>query len=360
MLRRDPDPVSVVNSTFTLIYGENFWHLLLAIGPLAVFFAYFCLASGLELGQLPTTLYISNFLVDLSVIWICVNLWLAVLGTRALKYVPVAKYLGGLRVSWYVWLYATVVVWSYFAFQQRGDQVALIYVTGFCLAALLLGRLLISLAFGLRYRRTPDLVIPQDTIELWRELNGTLGTKATVSPMANLTYGRGLMAYATTRSRVAVTPAFCRELSLEEQKFILLHELGHIRLGHIKMRSRNLSWIQLAFLEFMVLPYAVFPFAPAISVAVATFGALVSWLLYSWRSWTLMPTLREQEFQADAFAAQYAEPEVGMSALQKVQDSIAGELAAKLSVLTHPALRERLDRLAEIGAGRPPKLNEAP
>ena len=168
------------------------------------------------------------------------------------------------------------------------------------------------------------------------------------------------MAYATTRSRVAVTPAFCRELSLEEQKFILLHELGHIRLGHIKMRSRNLSWIQLAFLEFMVLPYAVFPFAPAISVAVATFGALVSWLLYSWRSWTLMPTLREQEFQADAFAAQYAEPEVGMSALQKVQDSIAGELAAKLSVLTHPALRERLDRLAEIGAGRPPKLNEAP
>lgn len=162
--------------------------------------------------------------------------------------------------------------------------------------------------------------------------------------------------------RIVLYDTLINDLSKEEIVAVLAHEIGHYRLKHV-IRGTLLGILQTGITLFLLGWFVNHPaIAQALGVSEPSFhiGLLGFGLLYAPISallglgFTLMS--RYQEYQADAFAAKYAEASSLQSALKKL-------LASSLSNPTphpwfvffnysHPPLLKRLEALDKYLAFR--------
>ncbi len=145
----------------------------------------------------------------------------------------------------------------------------------------------------------------------------------------------------------------------EEIEAVLAHELGHFKLRHVLQRlilSMGLSFIGLALLAAVARDerfYAAFGIAaPSPAIALLLFAFIVPVLSFfatpvgSWWS-------RRQEYAADAFAAQHADPLKLIGALVKLYRDNASTLTPdplhSAFYDSHPPATRRIARLETLG-----------
>jgi Zn-dependent protease with chaperone function len=136
-------------------------------------------------------------------------------------------------------------------------------------------------------------------------------------------------ALALPGAHIVVTDALVQRLGTGQQlKAVLLHEIGHTTLRHVEASILRSSLVGLAGLLLI-------GDVSYLSLAAVTLSAAVLENAFS----------REQEFEADAYAARYflarnEDPEVLASALQRLSDTSKAEDNGWLS--THPSTVERV------------------
>lgn len=165
---------------------------------------------------------------------------------------------------------------------------------------------------------------------------------------------RGANAYFTglgRSKRVVLSDTLITHLSAAELEAVMAHELGHYRCGHLQRFYA--SQAVLLFGGYLaigtVAAWADLAIAPAL-LAVAAYPLLpaLGWPLQGWQS----ARRRRYEYEADAYAAEHAQPAALISALEKL---LANNLTAPTMdrwyaavFATHPPGSARLARLRAI------------
>ena len=155
--------------------------------------------------------------------------------------------------------------------------------------------------------------------------------------------------------RIVLYDTLINDLSTDEIVAVLAHEIGHYRLKHI-IRGSVLGVLQAGITLFLLGWFVNHPaISQALGVVTPSFhiGLLGFGLLYTPISAVLglgMTILsRRQEFQADAFAARYAEASALQSALKKLSaSSLSNPTPHPWYVFfnySHPPLLKRLEAL---------------
>lgn len=155
--------------------------------------------------------------------------------------------------------------------------------------------------------------------------------------------------------RIVFFDTLLDKLSVEEVEAVLAHELGHFKHGHIKKRlwmSALMSFIGLALLGVLV-QWDAFYIGLGISSATPAAALLLFITAVPLMFFFLSPIMavqsRKDEFEADAFAAQYVGAENLISALLKLYRDNASTLTPDPAYSayhdSHPPAKIRIDHL---------------
>ena len=155
--------------------------------------------------------------------------------------------------------------------------------------------------------------------------------------------------------KIVLFDTLIEELSTQEIVAVLAHEIGHFKLKHI-ITGTVLGVLQSGLMLFLLGWFVNHPaISQALGVSEPTFhiGLLGFGLLYTPLSAVIglgMTLLsRQHEFQADAFAAKYAEPHFLQSALKKISASALSNPTPHPWYVffhySHPPLLSRLEAL---------------
>ena len=165
---------------------------------------------------------------------------------------------------------------------------------------------------------------------------------------------RGANAYFTglgRSKRVVLSDTLIAHLSAAELEAVMAHELGHYRCGHLQRFYASQALLLFGgYLAIgMAVAWADLAVAPTV-LAVAAYLMLpaLGWPLQAWQS----ARRRRYEYEADAYAAEHAQPGALISALEKL---LANNLTAPTMdrwyaavFATHPPGAARLARLRAI------------
>lgn len=150
------------------------------------------------------------------------------------------------------------------------------------------------------------------------------------------------------RKRVVLSDTLIERLSPAELEAVVAHELGHFRCGHLH-RYYGLQAVMLlsGYVVFGLLQSTM---APETTPAV---WALSAYLLLPALAWPMKPVFaymrRQYEYEADAFAARYAQRSALISALKQLLSANLGAATMATNYAryyaTHPPGDIRLERL---------------
>lgn len=347
-LARLEDPVARANALLVCLFQEGFWMYLAALGPVCLVFL-----SALAEQGVPGPFNYSRYGYLIRVSDLVAAAWILIISLNQLNFSKFRKlvtvgqdppHLKRLRSILTLWSYVVLCA-ALALYIDRARAWPFMLAEGLGVVTFFAGAIAINRLYTKWAARQPDLIVTPETHALFGELCATAGIKGKLAPSFSLQYGRGLWAFATTQSRVYVTPAFCRELTSEEQRFILAHELAHIKLGHVQQRMKAVGWLRVLAVELMVLPALFLESAPELALATLTLGPLIALLIVHRKMWLALPIFRQQEFEADAFAVRFSDPATAGEALSKVHASIGSDVLAETSVYTHPPLAQRIVHL---------------
>jgi STE24 endopeptidase len=160
--------------------------------------------------------------------------------------------------------------------------------------------------------------------------------------------------------RIVLFDTLLERLTPEEIEAVLAHELGHFKLRHVLRRALTyfgVSFLVLAFLGWLFGQdwfYAGFGIDPAIAREMPLTGMVLFFLVFplvsTWFRAIPNHVSRRQEFEADSYAASYADAKELASALVKLHRDNASTLTPDpiYSAVnhSHPSAAQRIAKLA--------------